>query len=69
MSGQSLCLLDARNDVHRAISAAGVPVVPGYHGTNQDPEYLKQEASRIGDPAHAMPSLTNIDPRIQVIPS
>ncbi len=28
--------------------AAGVPVVPGYHGTNQDPGFLQQEASRIG---------------------
>ena len=48
MSGLSLRLLDARNDVHRVLAAAGVPVVPGYHGTNQDPEFLKQEASRIG---------------------
>lgn len=30
--------------------AAGVPVVPGYHGDEQDPEFLKQEANRIGFP-------------------
>ncbi|KAI9296681.1 methylcrotonoyl-CoA carboxylase 1 [Neoconidiobolus thromboides FSU 785] len=29
---------------------AGVPVVPGYHGENQDPEYLKQRANEIGYP-------------------
>lgn len=29
---------------------AGVPLVPGYHGTDQDPELLKREADRIGYP-------------------
>ncbi len=29
---------------------AGVPVVPGYHGEDQDPELLKNEAGRIGYP-------------------
>jgi 3-methylcrotonyl-CoA carboxylase alpha subunit len=29
---------------------AGVPLVPGYHGANQDPELLKREADRIGYP-------------------
>lgn len=29
---------------------AGVPCVPGYHGTNQDPEFLFSEASNIGFP-------------------
>src|SRR5437762_9272383 len=29
---------------------AGVPLVPGYHGRNQDPELLKREADRIGYP-------------------
>ena len=30
------------------MSAAGVPVVPGYHGTNQDASFLQQEAEQIG---------------------
>ncbi|CAG8569951.1 6295_t:CDS:10 [Cetraspora pellucida] len=30
--------------------AANVPVVPGYHGTNQDPKFLKEQASKIGYP-------------------
>jgi 3-methylcrotonyl-CoA carboxylase alpha subunit len=30
--------------------AAGVPCIPGYHGTNQDPSHLKTEASNIGYP-------------------
>ncbi|MBC5764950.1 acetyl/propionyl/methylcrotonyl-CoA carboxylase subunit alpha [Ramlibacter albus] len=29
---------------------AGVPLVPGYHGTDQDPALLKREADRIGYP-------------------
>ena len=29
---------------------AGVPCIPGYHGQNQDPAYLKQEAEKIGFP-------------------
>ncbi|HMC15969.1 MAG TPA: biotin carboxylase N-terminal domain-containing protein, partial [Albitalea sp.] len=29
---------------------AGVPLVPGYHGANQNPELLKREADRIGYP-------------------
>jgi len=29
---------------------AGVPVVPGYHGDNQDPAFLKAEADKIGYP-------------------
>lgn len=32
------------------MSAAGVPVVPGYHGEDQSPELLQAEANRIGYP-------------------
>ena len=32
------------------MTVAGVPVVPGYHGQDQDPQRLKEEASRIGYP-------------------
>lgn len=32
------------------MSAAGVPCIPGYHGSNQDPQYLKDEAAKIGYP-------------------
>ena len=32
------------------ISDAGVPVVPGYHGPNQNAEFLKQQADEIGYP-------------------
>jgi 3-methylcrotonyl-CoA carboxylase alpha subunit len=29
---------------------AGVPVVPGYHGSNQDPKFLKEKAYEVGYP-------------------
>lgn len=32
------------------MGAAGVPLVPGYHGADQDPELLRREADRIGYP-------------------
>src|ERR1700753_2059694 len=35
-------------DVAHVGSAAGVPCVPGYHGNNQDPNFLLQEAEKIG---------------------
>ncbi len=32
------------------VEKAGVPVVPGYHGQNQDPAFLKEKAYQIGYP-------------------
>jgi 3-methylcrotonyl-CoA carboxylase alpha subunit len=32
------------------MTAAGVPCIPGYHGANQDPSFLQQEAEKIGYP-------------------
>ena len=32
------------------VEKAGVPVVPGYHGENQEPAFLKEQAYRIGYP-------------------
>lgn len=32
------------------MNAAGVPCIPGYHGGNQDPDFLQAEAERIGYP-------------------
>src|SRR5690625_4641226 len=32
------------------MKAAGVPLVPGYHGDNQETEFLKQQADEIGYP-------------------
>ena len=35
----------------RLMEKAGVPLVPGYHGADQDPDLLQREADRIGYPA------------------
>jgi hypothetical protein len=32
------------------MDAAGVPIIKGYHGDNQDAEFLKAEAAKIGYP-------------------
>ena len=38
-------------DAAKALMAdAGVPVVPGYHGQNQDPAHLEEQAGQIGYP-------------------
>ncbi|KAI0674022.1 carbamoyl-phosphate synthase L chain, ATP binding domain-containing protein [Trametes maxima] len=42
--------MGSKSESKNIMSAAGVPVVPGYHGTNQDPAFLQQEAERIGYP-------------------
>ena len=34
----------------RLMASAGVPLVPGYHGVDQDPALLQREADRIGYP-------------------
>ncbi|HAX21575.1 MAG TPA: 3-methylcrotonyl-CoA carboxylase, partial [Hydrogenophaga sp.] len=34
----------------RLMESAGVPLVPGYHGADQDPQMLQHEADRIGYP-------------------
>lgn len=40
----------------RIMGAAGVPLVPGYHGDNQDVEFLKAEAEKIGYPILIKPT-------------
>lgn len=45
--------IEAMGDKSRSkeiMIAAGVPCIPGYHGSNQDPQFLKNEAKKIGYP-------------------
>jgi 3-methylcrotonyl-CoA carboxylase alpha subunit len=44
---EAMGLKDRAKDIMRE---AGVPVVPGYQGDNQDPAFLKSEADKIGYP-------------------
>lgn len=42
--------MGSKSESKHIMEAAGVPVVPGYHGENQDPNYLKEQANIIGYP-------------------
>lgn len=40
----------------RIMGAAGVPLVPGYHGVEQDIDFMKLEADKIGYPLIIKPT-------------
>ncbi|KAF8131606.1 carbamoyl-phosphate synthase L chain, ATP binding domain-containing protein [Boletus edulis] len=42
--------MGSKSESKNIMSAAGVPCVPGYHGNNQDPQFLFSEAEKIGYP-------------------
>jgi 3-methylcrotonyl-CoA carboxylase alpha subunit len=45
--------IEAMGDKSRSkeiMTSAGVPCIPGYHGTEQDPKHLESEAERMGYP-------------------
>jgi 3-methylcrotonyl-CoA carboxylase alpha subunit len=42
--------MGSKSAAKRIMEQAGVPVVPGYHGDNQDPAFLQKEADRVGYP-------------------
>ncbi len=50
VEGISILLADHFSRSKDIMTQAGVPCIPGYHGSNQDAEFLKVEASKIGYP-------------------
>ena len=42
--------MGSKSEAKRLMEAAGVPLVPGYHGADQSPERLRREAEAIGWP-------------------
>ena len=42
--------MGSKSEAKKLMEKAGVPLTPGYHGDNQEPDLLKQEADRIGYP-------------------
>ena len=42
--------MGSKSAAKQLMEKAGVPLVPGYHGQNQNPDLLRREASRIGYP-------------------
>ncbi|KAL5535926.1 hypothetical protein ACEPAF_4020 [Sanghuangporus sanghuang] len=49
-SPESIESMGSKSKSKDIMTSAGVPCVPGYHGSDQSPERLQQEASRIGYP-------------------
>ncbi|KAJ2274953.1 hypothetical protein GGH14_003953 [Coemansia sp. RSA 370] len=48
--GAAMRAMGSKSESKRIMQNAGVPVVPGYHGENQDAAFLKQQAEQIGYP-------------------
>ena len=49
-SAQAIRKMGLKDAAKHLMEEAGVPVVPGYHGPNQDPEHLSGAADAIGYP-------------------
>ena len=48
--GSSMRAMGSKSAAKQLMEGATVPLVPGYHGENQDPEFLRQQADGIGYP-------------------
>ena len=46
----AISAMGSKSAAKSLMEKAGVPLVPGYHGNEQDPFFLEQQASRIGYP-------------------
>ena len=46
----AILAMGLKSESKRLMEKAGVPLVPGYHGADQDPALLEREAARIGYP-------------------
>ena len=49
-SPEAIAAMGDKSAAKRLMEKAGVPLVPGYHGENQDPAFLQAEADKIGYP-------------------
>lgn len=47
---QAIAAMGSKSAAKSLMEKAGVPLVPGYHGDNQDPDFLHQQADNIGYP-------------------
>jgi 3-methylcrotonyl-CoA carboxylase alpha subunit len=55
-SPQAIAAMGDKAAAKRLMEKAGVPLVPGYHGEDQDPALLAREAARLGFPVLIKPS-------------
>lgn len=49
-SASAIRAMGLKDAAKKLMEEAGVPVVPGYHGAEQDPDFLSQQAEKIGYP-------------------
>lgn len=49
-SASAITAMGLKAESKQLMETAGVPLIPGYHGDNQDPEFLHQQADKIGYP-------------------
>ena len=42
--------MGSKSEAKKLMEKAGVPLTPGYHGDNQEPDFLRQQADTIGYP-------------------
>lgn len=49
-SASAITAMGLKSESKQLMESAGVPLIPGYHGDNQDPEFLHSEADKIGYP-------------------
>src|SRR6185369_4399732 len=47
---EAIAAMGDKSAAKRLMEKAGVPLVPGYHGENQDAAFLQKEADKIGYP-------------------
>jgi 3-methylcrotonyl-CoA carboxylase alpha subunit len=55
-SAQAIAAMGDKAAAKRLMEKAGVPLVPGYHGAEQDVSFLEKEAERLGFPVLIKPS-------------
>jgi 3-methylcrotonyl-CoA carboxylase alpha subunit len=49
-SVHALRAMGSKSEAKKLMEKAGVPLTPGYHGDNQEPDFLRQQADAIGYP-------------------
>ena len=54
---QAIKSMGSKSESKFIMGAANVPIVPGYHGDNQDPSFLLEESKKIGFPVIIKASL------------
>ncbi|MBG09477.1 MAG: hypothetical protein CME68_12015 [Halobacteriovoraceae bacterium] len=47
---ETMTLMGDKTESKKAMEKLGVPIIPGYHGDNQEDSFLKEEAQKIGYP-------------------